>query len=209
MKLTTEELDQAWLEAMNCTGYENTVTDTEYRLDINSETKTVIVSFQGSGSKLDWKQNFTFWKKAYKHMNKVFFVHKGLFNKYKSVKSDIWNIILPVLNPDWKIRAYGFSQGATLVTFFHEDAKFRLPNIDIKTFAFAPAKGFTFWNFKLLKTRFKTLYTIINYRDIVPKVPLLIQGFIHYGNKIKLGKWKLILFPWNWVKEHLGYRDLF
>jgi len=23
MKLTTEELDQAWLEAMHCTGYEN------------------------------------------------------------------------------------------------------------------------------------------------------------------------------------------
>ncbi len=209
MKLTTKELVQAYNEAMNCSQYENTVTDTEYRITIDKDLKTISVSFEGSGSKLDWKSNFTFWKCPYKEMDKVFFVHSGLFNKYKSVKSTIWSKITPVLNPDWKIEAYGFSQGATLATFFHEDAVFRLPDTDIKTYAFAPAKGFTFINYKFLRVRFKALYTIINRNDIVPKVPLLIQGFIHYGNKIKLGKFKLFLFPWNWVKEHMGYSDLF
>lgn len=202
-----QNLKQAYKEAMNCTGYENKETDTEYRLEINKEIKTVIVSFQGSGSKKDWISNFSFWKKPYKQMKKLFFVHAGLFNKYKSVQDDIMNKIIPVLKADWKVRGYGFSQGAALITFFHEDIKYRLPKIDLETYSFAPPKTFTFFNAKFLQTRFETLYTVKNVNDIVPKVPFCWMGFRHYGNIIKLGKWKIV-FPWNWVDEHMGYKKL-
>ncbi len=209
MILTTKELDQAYAEAMNTKGYINTITDTEYRIDINKDLKIVSVCFEGSGSKIDWKQNFSFWQKPYKNMKHTFYVHSGLLNKYKSVNDNIFKIILPFLNPDWKVRGYGFSQGAGLITFFHEDVKYRLPSVDIKTYAFAPPKTFTFINRKFLNTRFETLYTIINKNDIVPKVPFWWMGFIHYGNKIKLGKFKLIVTPWNIVKEHMRYKELF
>ena len=202
-----QELKQAYKEAMNCTGFVNKETDTEYRLDIDYENKTVIVSFQGSGSKIDWRQNFTFYKKPYKHMKHLFFVHAGLFNKYSSVKDEIWSKIIPVLNPDWKIRIYGFSQGGTLASFMHEDAKYRLPELDVEGWAFAPAKGFTFWNRKYLKKRFEGLNVVINRRDIVPKLPFWFQGFIHYGHVNKIGK-RGISFPWNWYKEHMGYKEL-
>ena len=167
-------------EAMNCSGYINEKTDTEYRLEVKD--KLIILSFQGSSSVLDYKQNFTFWKKPYKNMEHLFFVHAGLFNKYKSVQDDIFNIITPLFNPDWKLRIYGFSQGGTLATFAHEDAVYRFPKSDIETYAFAPAKGFTFCNRKFLKTRFKNLNTIIVKKDIIPKLPFWFQGFIHYGN---------------------------
>ena len=72
-----QNLEQEYKEAMNCTGFVNKKTNTEYRLDIDYENKTVIVSFQGSGSKIDWRQNFTFYKKPYKHMKHLFFVHAG------------------------------------------------------------------------------------------------------------------------------------
>jgi len=204
-----QDLKQAYKESMNCEGYENKKTDTEYRLEINKETKTVIVSFQGSRSVLDWVYNFAFWKKPYKHMKKLFFVHAGLFNKYKSVQDDIMDKIIPVLKPDWKVRGYGFSQGAALITYFHEDIKYRLPKIDLETYALAPPKGFTFFNAKFLQTvRFKTLYTVKDISDIVPHLPFWFMGFRHYGNIIKLGKCKIV-FPWNWKKEHMGYEKLF
>ena len=202
-----KELELAYENIGKCTGYENSKTDTQYGITVDEKYKTVIVAFQGSGSKMDWMQNFTFWKKPYKEMDKLFFVHWGLFNKYKSVENELWSKLTPYVTPDWKIRGYGFSQGATLATFFHEDAVFRYPDLDIKTYAFAPAKGFSFWNSKFLKTRFDKLITIKNVNDVVPKVPFWFMGFKHYGEVVKLGKRKFT-FPWNWYKEHMGYKAL-
>lgn len=54
-----------------CTGGE----DTQYFIEkIGDE---VVIAFLGSNSKIDWRNNFTFYKKPYKDMEVPFFCHSG------------------------------------------------------------------------------------------------------------------------------------
>lgn len=201
-------LKKAYDESMQCTGHTNKEYDVEYSLTTDHETKNIIIAFQGSGSKIDWLINFDILKIPYRYMKPVFFVHRGFLARYKAVQDDIHEVIAPLLKKGYTIDLRGFSQGCTTAILLHEDIAYRY-SIQANTIVFASPRVFGWWSFKVLKKRLEGVTLVINKSDIVPRLPLFIQGFIHYGNKIKLGKWKLFLFPWNWVKEHLGYRDLF
>ncbi len=204
-----EILEQAWQEAMNCKGYENTITDTEYSVTPDLKNKIVYLAFQGSGSLLDWKQNLNILIKPYSNMKSLFFVHRGIFKKFKSVIDNINTIINPLLEIGYKLEIRGFSQGAGLVVFAHEYFRFHYPNAKIHSVAFAPPRVFSLIGYKLLKKRFIGLDLVINKNDLVPKLPYIWLGYKHYGKKELLGKRKLLIFPWNIAKEHLGYKTLF
>ncbi len=204
------DLKSKWQEAMDCTGFENTETDTEYRLDIDHKAQTIKLSFQGSSRfirdgkiTIDWRQNFDFLKKPYKHMKHIFFVHRGIHNKYQSVRDDIYNKIKDL--KDYDMYIFGFSQGGGLDYCAHEDYWYK--GFDPITYAFASPRIFGWWNCRILKERFKKFHIVINVNDIVPKLPPVLFGFRHYGIKHKIGKLK-ITFPWNLAKEHMGYKDL-
>ncbi len=210
--MNKELLTKHYNEAMSCSGFENKETDTEYRLDINNTDKTITLSFQGSSNfivddklAIDWKQNFNFWHKPYKNMKHTFFVHKGIFLKYKSVQDEIFEKIKDLKHYDMKI--YGFSQGGGLTLFAHEDYWFK--GFNPTSYPFAAPMVFVFWNSKVLKERFENCHTIYNVNDIVSKAPFWWTGFRKYGKKIKLGKKKLLVPPWKWYEEHMTYRALF
>ena len=213
-------LKQAWQAAMNCKSITESTTDTQYRLDINHEDKIIIVSIQGSVSFQDWIQNFNFIKeivlkfnngKLSKPFKSWFFMHAGFKEKYFSIKDNLHKNIDPLLTQGYKLNVFGFSQGASLTVATHEDFWYYLDenNLDqdlLHSYAFAPARVFSMWGFWFLKKRFGNLTLIISRRDIVPKVPLVIMGFLHYGKKHKLGKWRPT-FPWQWYKEHMSYKE--
>jgi hypothetical protein len=98
-----------------------------------------MLPLKGPVSKLDWMQNFTFWKKPYRNMDALFFVHRGIFKKYESVKDELWEYIKEAGAYDYVYRGYGFSQGGTIVGYFHEDSVYR--GRLIKSYAFARLKG--------------------------------------------------------------------
>ena len=203
-------LRDMYKEAMNCTGSVNSVTDTEYRLNVDHKAQTIILSFQGSSKfikdnklAIDWRDNFKFWVKPYKNMKHTFFVHRGLLEKYQSVRDEIWEVVKDLKH--YKMIIVGFSQGGGLTLYAHEDYWFK--GFNPESYPFAAPMVFTFWNRKILKERFKKCHTVFNRRDIVPNLPGLIFGFIKYGYKIPLGKWKPT-FPWQWYKEHMGYKEL-
>ncbi len=194
--------------ALNC-NYNNTG-DTEYRLDIDHKLKRIELSFAGSSEfivdgkiGLDWISNFNFMVKPYKHMKYLFFVHRGIHKKYMSVRDEIYEQVKGLI--DYTMHIYGFSQGGGIDYSAHEDYWFR--GFDPETWAFAPPRAFGWWNSRVLKKRFLKFHVVKNVNDVVPKAPPVIFGFRHYGTIHKLGKWK-ITFPWQWYKEHMGYRKL-
>lgn len=207
--MTTDELNLYWSQSKNTSGYENAETDTEYSINIYPESKTVYLAFQGSRSKIDWLQNFNIWIKPYSNMKKIFFVHRGIFLKFKSVVKDIDLVLKPLLDDGYKLEIRGFSQGAGLTVFGHEYFGFHNPETKLHSVAFAPPRTFSFIGFFTLRKRFKNLEIVINRNDLVSKLPPVVLGYIHYGTKVILGKFKLLVFPWNYVKEHMNYKDLF
>ena len=73
---------------------------------------------------------------------------------------------------------------------------------------FASPRVFSLIGYKTLKKRLEGLDLVINRNDIVSEVPFIWLGYLHYGFKTKLGKYK-ITFPWNWYDEHMNYMYLF
>jgi len=201
-------MKQAYKEAMNC-NYNNSG-DTEYRLDIDHNAKEIVLSFAGSSEfiingkiSLDWRQNFDFLVKPYKHMEHTFFVHRGIYGKYREVRDEIYDKLKGL--EDYEMFIYGFSLGGGLTYLAHEDYWFK--GFNPTSYAFASPRIFSWWNCGVLKKRFKNLTTVINRNDIVPKVPFRWMGYRHYGKVNMLGKWK-VTFPWQWYKEHMGYKEL-
>lgn len=91
--------------------------DVQYYIDKDNEGN-VVIAFQGSNSKLDWKQNFKFWKKPYKNMKVKFRVHSGFLEIWKSCRDEIMNR-LEEMNPT-SITVVGHSLGGSkdLYLFF-------------------------------------------------------------------------------------------
>ena len=56
--------------------------DTQYCIE-QKEDGEVIIAFLGSNSPVDWKTNFTFWKKPYKDMEVTYYCHGGFLKCWK------------------------------------------------------------------------------------------------------------------------------
>ena len=168
-------------------------TDTQYAIEETEEK--IIIKFQGSTSKTDWIQNFSFWVKPYKEMKNLFFVHYGFFKKFKSIKEIIYREGLSAREGAKKLVILGYSQGAAIGLITVEYLRFHFPDLEIEAYLFEPPRVFTFIGFKILKERLKDVKIYFNGNDIVTKVPPWLLGYKHYGEKVLIGKkrrwWKI------------------
>jgi len=184
-------------EAITADWITEPITDTQYAIE-EYEDK-IVIKFQGSCSKLDWLQNFDFLVKPYKHMEKVFFVHRGFLKKWKAVKDDI---IPKVIFKHKVIQILGYSQGGALAQLCHEYIYFHT-KIQPNTIVFGSPRVFGFWQSKLLKSRLSNVIRYENGNDIVPSLPWFWLGFKHYGKLTHIGKKQCVLrFS---IKDHLNY----
>jgi predicted lipase len=168
-----------------------TIDENDIQYKIIRRDKTIYIYFQGTVSKIDWKQNFKFLAKKYKGN----YIHKGFLENYTIAKDDIQNI-LNGFEID-KIIISGYSHGAALATLCYEDLSRKY--YDVRCIVFGSPRVFLLPN-KRLRNR---LYRIQNYQtkgDLVTKLPFLFFGYRHVGNVIKIGKWKLLPLP----KYHLN-----
>jgi len=169
-----------------------TSTDTQYK--IIEDDECITVSFQGSISKLDWFQNFSVWKKPYKHMKKLFFVHAGFLKKYKSVRPEVMDRIIGARLEGKEVQIRGYSQGAGIALLCHEDVWYECQYL-AETKVFGCPRVFSIFNGKELQKRFLNAVRYQNGNDAVTKIPFLWMLFKHYGESKNIGKkrrwWKL------------------
>lgn len=171
-------------------------TDTEWAIKRGKDY--IVITFKGSTSNLDWRQNFRFWYAPYKDMPKKWFAHAGFVAKWKSIQPAVMAAVgKAVVRGDF-IRFAGYSQGGALAVLAHEDAVFNYPDTVVTTITFGAPRVIAFGH--NIKDRFDELFQFQHRGDLVPHVPPWIFGYHHVGDKVKQGK-----FSFNFTKNHMRY----
>lgn len=141
--------------------------DTQYKVQDG------ILYFQPSKSKADWKNNLIFPAVPYSDMDHKFLVHAGFLNVWKKIRHTIEKLEFS--------RIVGYSHGAALALFAHEDFLFR-NEFQPVTYVFGCPRVFFLPDAKT-RARFSSVINIQSKGDLVTMVP---PGYSHVGNIIKL-----------------------
>jgi hypothetical protein len=164
--------------------------NTDYRIYINHESKTIYVTAQGS-RRGDWADNFSFWTRrgpTAERFGQVR-IHAGFLRQYQSVRDTLFEICRQY--PDYAIRLSGFSLGAAWLQIFMQEVLHTWPERDITALFYAPASP---WrrlprNYRQL-LRERTLF-VYNRWDFITAMALF--GFFRYGNTVRLGSiWRMV-----------------
>jgi hypothetical protein len=153
---------------------------------VRQEGDTVKIFFEWSDGKEDWKNNFDFPIKPYKHMENLWFCHRGFLKVWKSIEPHVkpW-----INNPDvTKIDIVGYSHGAAIALLCYEYCIYNRPDAAVRGVGFGCPR--VFWGFvpKEVKARFTRFTVVRNGRDIVTHVPPALFGFRHISTVLTIGK---------------------
>lgn len=179
---------------------------------ITDEENNVVVVFQGSNSKLDWKNNFRFWKVPYKDMEIKFRVHAGFLRVWKSCRDEIMNR-LEELNPT-SITVIGHSLGGAIATLCMEDCDFRFRKTGkldkLQCITFGSPRVIGLLHFNKIKDRWNGTRLINNSSDIVPCVPPFFFLYRHVTEQVHIGNlrhWWDFFRPdkWHAIDGSFGY----
>lgn len=168
----------------------------EVELSIGITNRTLYITFLGSVSKMDWVHNFMFWKKPYKQMKKLFFVHAGFLKIYKIVRDRIHTFMYDHIKDFSKIIISGHSLGGAIATLCYEDVSYLLTNdpvfidknIELVSVTTGAPRVFSFIGSKVLKERCGGQIHVQYKNDGVPTVPPSLLGYKRYGKVIHSGK---------------------
>ena len=177
---------------------------------VKREGNVLKLFFEWSDGKEDWKNNFDFPAKPYKHMENLWFCHRGFLKVWKSIEPYIAE---EISNPEVnKIEIVGYSHGAAIALLCYEYCIFNRPECDVRGAGFGAPR--VFWGFvpKSVKARFENFKVVRNGNDIVTHVPPAIFGFRHISKIVEIGESKnkgaikdfLRCF---WHKDKQGMKD--
>jgi hypothetical protein len=161
--------------------------DVQYRVE-DAPGKVGRLFFQCSASDRDWINNFNFPAMPYKRMDFPWYVHSGFLKAWKSCRDTIADLV-----KDYEgLEIVGYSHGAALATFAHEDFLFT-HGVYPRTITFGGPK--VLWMPCPVKGRFDGMTRVLVRGDIVGMLPPL--GYEHVGRQKLIG-------PWSWpsTKKH-------
>lgn len=149
---------------------------------VEREGDTLRILFEESNGRNDWINNFRFLalpKKPYKHMERVWFAHRG-FNR-------VWKVIEPelaelVVDPSVRrIEIGGYSHGAAVAVLCYEYCRYHRNDIPVVGFGFGAPR--VVWGVipKEVRERLNGFVVIRNDHDIVTHLPPAWLGYRHVG----------------------------
>ena len=197
------EMKEMYYKAVHANWITEPTTDTQYCIEETGDTVTIKI--QGSISVQDWIQNFSFWKRPYKHMEHTFFAHAGFLKKYKAIRDPILKAGRSATAHGKTIQVLGYSQGAGIGYLVVEDLRFHYPSAKIEAYMFGTPRAFSFIGGKILKERLSGITRVENGNDIVTRIPFVWMFYRHYGKLVHIGKKR------NWfrfsIEDHLTYYE--
>ena len=179
------------------------------------EEDTLYIFFEPSDGRTDWRVNFDFWRKPYKHMAHSYRVHGGFLVSWKLIEDAIGAKIREVGADGgfkWrKVVIVGYSHGGALAALCHEYVWYNridLRNIGLTGISFDGPRVFAgLWIPDALKWRWAHFYVFRNQDDLVTHLPPVVMFFRHVGNKVKVGAKSrckaTVFFDW----AHSGFKD--
>ena len=185
---------------IKCVGLEKKYKHVENDASFYTEARgsTLLIFFEWSNGKLDWRHNFNFPAKPYRDMKNLWFCHRGFLKVWKSIEPYIAD---DINNPAFKrIEIVGYSHGGAIAQLCHEYVKFNRPDVEVVGFGLGAPR--VFWGVcrRSVKERFKDFVVIRNGRDIVTHLPPVLFGFHHVCDVKKIGR---SIGP---VKDHYNFR---
>lgn len=156
----------------------------DYAVELNGDTLSLL--FEKSDSAEDWKNNFDFPTKPYKHMENSWRCHRGFLKVWKAIEPYVAEYIS---NPKVRtIEIIGYSHGAAIALLCYEYCIFHRPDVEVRGVGFGCPR--VFWGAvpKEVKSRFDNFLVVRNGNDIVTHVPPAIFGFRHIAQVVKIGK---------------------
>lgn len=161
---------------------------------IEYENGVIYLLFEKSNGDTDWKNNFDFPAKPYKHMSKTWLCHRGFLRVWKSMRDQIEAEVARIMSEE-KVRAIvcvGYSHGAALALFATEDMMY-LYGGKVLVCGYGYGCPRVVWGFlpRSVKQRLRRFTAVRNVPDLVTHVPPAIFGFRHIQLRRvgKLGKY--------------------
>ena len=192
--------------------------DTQYIIE--NDNGKVFVAFCGSNSKIDWLNNFRFWKVPYKNMEIKFRVHSGFLKAWQACRDIVMQEIMDC-NPT-EIQITGHSYGGAIATLCMEDCWYRFINEreknnqpslrgKIKCYTFGAPRILGLWNYKKVVERWEGTTLFNNSSDIVPTLPPFIMFYKHVTEQTHIGKlrhwWGFFNVAYHMCDRNEGYRN--
>jgi predicted lipase len=166
------------------------------------ENGEVVIAFCGSNSKVDWKNNFHFWKKAYKDAEIPFNAHSGFLKCWKLIRHEVEEQV-KALNPV-SITVTGHSYGGAIAVLCAEDMGYCFPDVKIQMVTFGAPRVIGWKNWKKIKERWDNARQFRCGADFVTCVPPLGMFFHHVVKRTHIGDRPSIM---GWFKSG-KYHDL-
>jgi hypothetical protein len=159
--------------------------DCDYRVIPNWLPGVHVLSFKGTDSDIDWKDNFAFFPRAYKRMPVPWRAHGGFLRAWKAASDQIMLDVLEVLEIfPGQVVVTGYSHGGAIAHFAYEDL-FYLGH-DVLGVVFGSPR--VLWlPRKSIRARFARFLRVATYGDIVARVAPVCFGFVHVGGKKRIG----------------------
>lgn len=156
----------------------------DYAVEFQDDTLRLL--FEKSNGLKDWKNNFHFPAKPYKHMGQIWLCHRGFLKVWKAIEPYVAEVIMdPRVK---KIEIIGYSHGAAIALLCYEYCVFHRPDTEVKGVGFGCPRVFWGTVSKEVKSRFDNFIVVRNGRDIVTHVPPAILGFRHISEVLQIGE---------------------
>jgi len=150
---------------------------------ISSDEQNVYLSIQGSCDDDDWRFNFSFWVKPYRHMKHLWLSHAGFTKAWKLAADQISEQVRSLLG-NRRLVIMGFSHGAAVAVLAHE--YFTYEGFNPETHAFGCPR--VLWMpSRFIRKRFESLTLYQARGDIVTHIPFAVMGYAHVGKVLKFG----------------------
>ncbi len=170
--------------------YIHTANDGDFAIE--AEGDTLYLLFEWSDDKGDWKNNFNFPVKPYKHMEDTWLCHGGFFGVWSAMRDEVEAKVAEILKDRPQIKnivCVGYSHGGALSVFGTEDMEYLYgKDYEVSGYGFGAPR--VLWGIvpKAVKQRLGRFTTIRNVPDIVTRVPPILFGFRTAGTLLKIGK---------------------
>lgn len=162
--------------------------------------------FEGSTSRLDWRNNFDFPAKPYRDMADRWYAHRGFLRVWKEIEPHVADQIAdPTVDA---IVVEGYSHGAAIALLCHEYVRFHRPDVLALGIGYGCPR--VVWGClpKKVRERFKGFYVVRNGRDLVTHLPPALFGYRHIGSMIEVGKSVGLIKDHHWEAYKAALQEL-
>lgn len=168
--------------------YIRTAESGDYAIEV--EGGTIYLLFQWSNGREDWRNNFDFPAKAYKHTEVTWRVHRGFLRVWKAMRDDIEQKVATIMAEQHveRIVCVGYSHGAALALLATEDMEYHHgQTVSVEGWGFGAPR--VLWGRvpEAIRYRLRHFTPVRNIPDIVTHLPPAVFGFKHV-NLLRVGK---------------------